>query len=377
MYRFSFNCHISAFGQKHVLRRSRPLLRPPVDPVFRCRRVSTGRVDGRRPQHSARRRQLRCGARDREPTGVPDHRGEVVCADSRYRLSRTGRHGDPADDRRSAGQLERDRTRLARFHRLARQSSLSFRRASDQLPRADHVLPRAQGSRLVRSRRFIVGSRRRPRGASLRASACSRHLADRVRRPHMFETTEVAAHLQEGLLLALDDLSQIDPSSDRTAPNAGARSARLVQQIDDYVAAYPTAPIYTANLAVELGVSVRTLGGAVSKVRGMSLHQYIRLKRLGHTFAAAQGRWRDGRHMRTRPGISSPRRVCRGLPRDLPRGALRYAGTGPAHLPFRKLTRRRDADGLLDHASGRYGTGSLERRCQVRAVRRQPAPGAR
>ncbi|MDI3562104.1 AraC family transcriptional regulator [Bradyrhizobium sp. Arg816] len=101
--------------------------------------------------------------------------------------------------------------------------------------------------------------------------------------PHMFETTEVAAHLQEGLLLAFDDLFQIDPLSDRTAPNAGARSARLVQQIDDYVAAYPTAPIYTANLAGELGVSVRTLGGAVSKVRGMSLHQYIRLKRLWAT----------------------------------------------------------------------------------------------
>lgn len=103
--------------------------------------------------------------------------------------------------------------------------------------------------------------------------------------PHMFETTEVAAHLQEGLLLALDDLFQIDPLSERSAPNPAARSARLVQQIDDYVMAYPTAPIYTADLAGEFGVSVRTLGGAVSKVRGMSLHQYIRLKRLWATRA--------------------------------------------------------------------------------------------
>jgi AraC family ethanolamine operon transcriptional activator len=103
--------------------------------------------------------------------------------------------------------------------------------------------------------------------------------------PHMFETTEVAAHLQEGLLLAFDDLFRINPQSDRRAPSAGARPARLVQQIDDYVAAYPTAPIYTANLADEFGVSIRTLGGAVSKVRGMSLHQYIRLKRLWATRA--------------------------------------------------------------------------------------------
>ncbi|MBW7970837.1 helix-turn-helix domain-containing protein [Bradyrhizobium sp. BR 10289] len=101
--------------------------------------------------------------------------------------------------------------------------------------------------------------------------------------PYMFETREVAAHLQEGLLLAFDDLFQIDPMSERSALNASARSAKLVQQIDDYVAAYPTSPIYTAELANEFGVSVRTLSGAVAKVRGMSLHQYIRLKRLWAT----------------------------------------------------------------------------------------------
>ncbi|MBR0964270.1 AraC family transcriptional regulator [Bradyrhizobium diazoefficiens] len=103
--------------------------------------------------------------------------------------------------------------------------------------------------------------------------------------PHMFETTEVAGHLQEGLLLAFDDMFRIDPLSGSGAPIAGTRSAKLVQQIDDYVAAYPNAPIYTADLAGAFGVSVRTLGGAVTKVRGMSLHQYIRLKRLWATRA--------------------------------------------------------------------------------------------
>lgn len=44
-------------------------------------------------------------------------------------------------------------------------------------------------------------------------------------------------------------------------------------------------PIYTAGLAAELGVSMRTLGSAVSKIRGMSLHQYIRLKKLWTTRA--------------------------------------------------------------------------------------------
>jgi hypothetical protein len=99
--------------------------------------------------------------------------------------------------------------------------------------------------------------------------------------PALFETTEVAAHLQEGLLLALDDLFRIDPLSDRSASVQGERSIKLVQRIDDYVAAHQTAPIYTADLAGEFGVSIRTLGGAVSKVCGMSLHQYIRLTNCG------------------------------------------------------------------------------------------------
>ncbi len=101
--------------------------------------------------------------------------------------------------------------------------------------------------------------------------------------PGLFETTEVAGHLQEGLLLALDDLFRIDSIPDRSTSVQGERAIKLVQRIDDYIATYPTTPIYTADLARAFGVSIRTLGGAVSMVRGMSLHQYIRLKRLWAT----------------------------------------------------------------------------------------------
>ncbi|KYG99063.1 helix-turn-helix domain-containing protein [Bradyrhizobium sp. DOA1] len=135
------------------------------------------------------------------------------------------------------------------------------------------------------------------RGDDLRARVANRPALLHARRllldilrtasaqPLLFETTEVAAHLQEGLLLALDDLFRIDPRPDRSTSVRGERSIKLIQRIDDYVAAHPTAPIYTADLASEFGVSIRTLGGAVSKVRGMSLHQYIRLKRLWATRA--------------------------------------------------------------------------------------------
>ena len=55
---------------------------------------------------------------------------------------------------------------------------------------------------------FASRNRRR---LSLRAAALLDILRTASVQPHMFETTEVAAHLQEGLLLALDDLFQIDP----------------------------------------------------------------------------------------------------------------------------------------------------------------------
>jgi AraC-like DNA-binding protein len=55
---------------------------------------------------------------------------------------------------------------------------------------------------------------------------------------------------------------------------------RLVRMIDDYVAFHAAAAIYSADLAEQCGVSVRTLGTAVATVRGMSLHRYLRLKQL-------------------------------------------------------------------------------------------------
>lgn len=100
--------------------------------------------------------------------------------------------------------------------------------------------------------------------------------------PGLLARPEIAHNLQEGLLLALDDLFR---AADHDARGAGERPSKLVQRMDECIAADPTSPIYTADLARELGVSVRTLGGAIAKVRGMSLHRYIRLKKLWATRA--------------------------------------------------------------------------------------------
>jgi AraC family ethanolamine operon transcriptional activator len=101
--------------------------------------------------------------------------------------------------------------------------------------------------------------------------------------PGLFTMAEIAAHLQDGLLLAIDALFRADPCLAPDSRIVSGRISRLVQRLDDYVAADPTSPVYTEKLAREFGVSMRTLGSAVSKLRGMSLHQYIRLKRLWAT----------------------------------------------------------------------------------------------
>jgi AraC family ethanolamine operon transcriptional activator len=59
-----------------------------------------------------------------------------------------------------------------------------------------------------------------------------------------------------------------------------ARYFELVQRVDRYFVAHVGKPIYSEQLAQTLGVSVRTLSNAVTQCCGMSLHRYLRLKRL-------------------------------------------------------------------------------------------------
>jgi AraC family ethanolamine operon transcriptional activator len=58
------------------------------------------------------------------------------------------------------------------------------------------------------------------------------------------------------------------------------RYFQLVQELDRYFAAHLDRPIYNQEQAQRLGVSVRTLSNAVNQSCGLSLHRYLRLKRL-------------------------------------------------------------------------------------------------
>jgi AraC family ethanolamine operon transcriptional activator len=99
-------------------------------------------------------------------------------------------------------------------------------------------------------------------------------------RPDLLEETGSALALQERLLLALDEMFRRSRMPEMASRTASRGYCRLVRMVDDYVAFHAASAIYSADLAEQCGVSVRTLGTAVATVRGMSLHRYLRLKQL-------------------------------------------------------------------------------------------------
>ena len=57
-------------------------------------------------------------------------------------------------------------------------------------------------------------------------------------------------------------------------------SLHIVDRIEEILASDLGQPIYSNELAARLHVSVRTINSAMSKIRGMSLHRYLRSRRL-------------------------------------------------------------------------------------------------
>lgn len=70
------------------------------------------------------------------------------------------------------------------------------------------------------------------------------------------------------------------------------RQVRIFQNIQDILAAGIGAPVYSDELARQVGVSVRTVQDTVLRYTGMSLHRYLRLRRLW----LVRQRLREGTH---------------------------------------------------------------------------------
>ena len=59
-----------------------------------------------------------------------------------------------------------------------------------------------------------------------------------------------------------------------------ARRFKVFRDVEASLAGDIANPLYSSELARQLGVSVRTMHDTVKRYRGMSLHRYLRLRRL-------------------------------------------------------------------------------------------------
>lgn len=82
-------------------------------------------------------------------------------------------------------------------------------------------------------------------------------------------------------VLAAIDAALADPLPIEVARvGTSRRYFDIVQKIERAIADRYAGPIYSDALADEIGVSVRTMHNAMQQFRGMSLHRYLRMKRL-------------------------------------------------------------------------------------------------
>jgi len=86
--------------------------------------------------------------------------------------------------------------------------------------------------------------------------------------------------MRESLLGAIDNaFAEIVPAKWTARANA-TRQFKVFNDARAILAGDVAHPIYSGELARRIGVSVRTLHDAIQRYRGVSLHRYLRLRRL-------------------------------------------------------------------------------------------------
>jgi AraC-like DNA-binding protein len=94
------------------------------------------------------------------------------------------------------------------------------------------------------------------------------------------EAAGAAAAIRESVLAAVDSaFAAIIPVRWASRANV-TRQFRIFRDVDAMLSDNIRHPIYSEELARQVGVSVRSMHDAVRRYRGMSLHRYLRLRRL-------------------------------------------------------------------------------------------------
>ncbi|KRQ96959.1 hypothetical protein CQ12_12940 [Bradyrhizobium jicamae] len=98
--------------------------------------------------------------------------------------------------------------------------------------------------------------------------------------PDTFAQPSVIESVEESVLQAVDlAMAAASPALEGKRLSLSHYLA-LVRKFDELVANSTGKTLYSADVARQLGVSVRTLHNAVVAIRGMSMHRYMRLRRL-------------------------------------------------------------------------------------------------
>jgi len=91
---------------------------------------------------------------------------------------------------------------------------------------------------------------------------------------------DVSSAIRESLLAAADAVfADVAPTKWAARANA-TRTFKIFQDVRAVLAGGLGRPIYSEELARQVGVSVRSLHDAIQRHTGMSLHRYLRLRRL-------------------------------------------------------------------------------------------------
>jgi AraC-like DNA-binding protein len=92
--------------------------------------------------------------------------------------------------------------------------------------------------------------------------------------------SETSAAVRESLLGCIDSVfAEIVPTRWASLANS-SRQLAIFREVRDALEANIAKPIYSEELARQIGVSVRSMHDAILRYRGMSLHRYLRLRRL-------------------------------------------------------------------------------------------------
>jgi len=96
--------------------------------------------------------------------------------------------------------------------------------------------------------------------------------------PEQARNANMLRRMEESLLSSLDEAMTSYPSIPSSAQFD--RHLRSVRRMEEYLTLHPAADVDATELAQACDVSPRTLEAATRAVRGLSVHRYLRLRRL-------------------------------------------------------------------------------------------------